>query len=86
MGTITCSVKTKAEAAKVLLEAGWSWDEVKGVLDGDDSVRVLPCPYPVYPVYPNLYPLNPPYITICDSADSDTNKYYLDTISATTGG
>ncbi len=35
-------VKTKAEAAKVLLEAGWSWDEVKGVLDGGKSAWVMP--------------------------------------------
>ncbi len=74
--------KTKAEAAKVLLEAGWSWDEVKGVLDGADPVWFLPAPYPVYPVYPNPYPLNPLYTSV----DSDTNKYYLDTLSTTTEG
>ncbi len=28
-------MKTKTEAAKVLLKAGWSWDEVEGVLEDE---------------------------------------------------
>lgn len=41
--------KTKADAAKVLIETGWTWNEVKAVLDDSSSTWV---PYPVYPGYP----------------------------------
>ncbi len=55
-------MKIKTEAAKVLLEAGWSWEEVRGVLEEDKVVPVIPNPTPYVPNYPygpnyNPYPL-----------------------------
>ena len=34
-------MKTKTEAAKVLLEAGWNWDEVREVLEKDDYAYII---------------------------------------------
>jgi hypothetical protein len=40
----------KTEAAKILLENGFSWEEIN-TLFGDNQINVYPAPYPVtYPV------------------------------------
>ncbi len=71
-------MKTKTEVAKVLLKEGWSWDEVRGVLERDKGTPDYYIPYIPFPVYypyqPNYYPQ--PTITICD-----TPTYYLDSSS-----
>lgn len=38
-------MKTKTEAAKILLEVGWSWDEVKEVLEEDKIIIPNFLPY-----------------------------------------
>ncbi len=65
-------MKTKTEAAKVLLEAGWSWDEVREVLEED---KVIPNrdTYSLigYGTYGETYSV-PVYGTV------ESGKYYID--------
>lgn len=51
-------MKTKTEAAKVLFDAGWTFQEVQEVLEGGETLT-YPMPYPVYPQspYPAPYKL-----------------------------
>jgi len=53
-------MKDKTQAAKILLEAGWTWEEIEAVLDMTDKPNTLiinnPSP-PLSPVY-----LQPIYI------------------------
>jgi len=75
-------MKTKTKAAKILLKAGWTWEEIEGVL-GDRPVYYTP-PY-VVPYIPSpVYPFNPPYIITCDSASTDTGTLTVDDSSGYT--
>lgn len=70
-------MKTKEQAAKILLDAGWKLSEVNDVLK--DSIEFYPQipQYPIYPdtrrtyPYPYLNPYQPVYITSV-SATTDT--------------
>ncbi len=55
-------MKTKTEAVKVLLEAGWSWDEVRGVLE--DELNDIS--YISHPICPDI----PDYVITCDAGES----------------
>lgn len=47
-------MRNKTEAAKILLEKGWTFEEVLGVLGESQNIIINPSPYPVpYPVYPS---------------------------------
>lgn len=54
--------KTKTTAAKILLDAGWTWEEIKAALDGDEPLAEPvgpegPRPIPDYVyIYPQLAP------------------------------
>ena len=50
--------KTKVDAVKVLLDTGWTVDEIKEVLDNVDAKITIDYHYPM-PVY---YPINYPII------------------------
>lgn len=47
-------MKTRTDAAKILLDAGWEIDEVNAVL-GTAGQYVIPMPYqvPAFPLYPS---------------------------------
>ncbi len=35
-------MKTKTKAAKVLLKAGWTWEEIEAVLGKENTIYVMP--------------------------------------------
>lgn len=72
-------MKNKTTAAKVLLAAGWTWDEVKAVLDGSE-----PLPEPIAPDGPKPAPYwishpiaPPPYPSYTLTVSNPTGMIYV---------
>lgn len=53
-------MKDKTQAAKILLEAGWTWDEIQGVLAQPVAPQFIPYPAPSIPLGPPS--VNPPFV------------------------
>lgn len=74
--------KAKTDAAKVLLDAGWTLEEVNQVLE-NTGYHGIPLPYPVpVPAYPTPGPLTPPYVWGVGTTGSDS----ADTVKVTSTG
>lgn len=73
-------MKTKTEAAKILLEKGWTFEEVERVL-GQKQIVINPAPLRVYPQPIPTYPYPSPWWqqqTWCSAGqDSATISYSI---------